>query len=157
MNGRTFLMRLALLYGAFVNGTVGVWATLAPRRFYDSFPGFGRVWVAVDGPYNEHLVRDVGALSLGLTILLVAAAWALSRPLVITAAIAMTAAAIPHTLYHLRHADVFETTADKVASLGGLVVGSLLGVALLLVVLRPERSGPPASRSDPAVQAGGDG
>jgi hypothetical protein len=26
----------------------------------------GRVWVAIDGPYNEHLVRDVGAAALGL-------------------------------------------------------------------------------------------
>ncbi len=45
---------------------VGAWAALAPRSFYDDFPGGGRHWVAVDGPFNEHLVRDVGTLNLAL-------------------------------------------------------------------------------------------
>lgn len=48
--------------------SVGVWATLFPRSFYDSFPGFHRIWVGVDGPYNEHLARDVGSLYLALTV-----------------------------------------------------------------------------------------
>ena len=43
---------------------VGWWASLAPRSFYDSFPGLNRMWVGGDGPYNEHLVRDIGGLGL---------------------------------------------------------------------------------------------
>ena len=43
-----------------VGGSTGLWATLSPRSFYDEFPGGGRAWVAADGPYNEHLVRDFG-------------------------------------------------------------------------------------------------
>ena len=39
---------------------------LRAAPFYDDFPGLGRSWVAADGPYNEHLVRDVGALNLAL-------------------------------------------------------------------------------------------
>ena len=139
---RTIAVRAALLYGAYVNGSVGLWATIAPRSFYDSFPGFGRVWVAIDGPYNEHLVRDVGALGLGLTILLLAAAWMMTRPLVLTAGIAMTVAALPHTIYHLRHADVYDGAADTVASLGGLVLGTLLGIVVL--VYAPKRATSPA-------------
>jgi hypothetical protein len=48
----------------------------------------------------------------------------------------MTAAALPHMLYHLRHADVYDGTADKVASLGGLVLGTLLGIVVLVAGLR---------------------
>ena len=142
MTNRTIVVRAALLYGAYVNGIVGLWATIAPSGFYDTFPGFGRVWVAVDGPYNEHLVRDVGALALALTFLLLAAAWLMSRELVLTAGIAMTAAATPHALYHLRHSDVLDTSADKVVSLGGLVLGVLLGIAVL--VYAPKRAASPA-------------
>ena len=37
---------------------VGMWAQFFPHAFYNSFPGFGRSWVSVDGPFNEHLIRD---------------------------------------------------------------------------------------------------
>ena len=142
MTKRAIAVRAALLYGAYVNASVGLWATIAPRSWYDSFPGFGRVWVSTDGPYNEHLVRDVGALGIGLTILLLAAAWLMKRELVLTAGIAMTVAAIPHTLYHLRHSDIYESGADKVASLGGLLLGTLLGIVVL--VYAPKRATSPA-------------
>jgi hypothetical protein len=29
---------------------VGGWQTLAPRSFYEDFPGFGRTWVSVAAP-----------------------------------------------------------------------------------------------------------
>ena len=50
-----------------IGAFVGAWALLAPRAFYDTFPssGFGP-GVGVDGPFNEHLIRDVGALYLAL-------------------------------------------------------------------------------------------
>jgi hypothetical protein len=47
---------------ALIGGYVGLWAAAWPRRFYDSFPGLGRHWVLALGPYNEHLIRDVGGL-----------------------------------------------------------------------------------------------
>ena len=151
------LRAAALLYGVYVNGIVALWATSRPAAS-TKLPRLRPVWVAVDGPYNQHLVRDVGTLALGLTIVLVAAAWTLSRPLLITAAAAMTAAALPHTLYHLRHAGVFETTGDKVVSLGGLVLGTVLGIVLLLVVVRPSSTSELASaRPAAAGHAGEDG
>ena len=55
---------------------VGVWAAFAPRSFYDDFPGLGQQWVSADGPFNEHLVRDVGELSLALALVaLLAVVW----------------------------------------------------------------------------------
>src|SRR5437879_910064 len=53
--GRVRLMLWVLAFSAF---GVGVQAAFFPRSFYDDFP-MGRGWVAMDGRYNEHLVRDV--------------------------------------------------------------------------------------------------
>jgi hypothetical protein len=125
-------LRAGLLYAALVNASVGVWASVSPRGFYDEFPGLGRVWVAVDGPYNEHLVRDVGAWALALMVLCIAAAWTLSRVTVIAAGVALAVQSAPHLLYHVRHTEPYGD-GDLVASLGGiaavLVVGVLIAVA----------------------------
>ena len=57
----------------------GLYALLAPRSFYEDFP-FGRGWVEALPAYNEHLVRDVGALFLATAVVLLAAAWFLGAP-----------------------------------------------------------------------------
>jgi hypothetical protein len=145
MSRRSILLRAGLLYGAYVNASVGVWATVAPRSFYDDFPGLGRAWVSADGPYNEHLVRDVGAWGLGMTVVLLAAAWWLSRPLLITAGLAMTATALPHAVYHSRHLDTFDSAADKAASVGGLWLATAVSAAVLAAALLDRRAAPAAS------------
>jgi hypothetical protein len=118
----------------------GVWAAAFPRAFYDDFPGFGRVWVAVDGPYNEHLVRDVGSLNLALAALLLAAAIRTTPLLVGVAAGANLVNAVPHTIYHLRHLDVFETT-DQVTNVTVLVATVAAPIALLWWVARTGPTG----------------
>src|SRR4051794_22378518 len=70
---RDLTTRVLLIVMGAGNAVVGLWASLAPRSFYDDFPGAGRQWVAVDGPYNEHLVRDVAVLELALLAVVVAA------------------------------------------------------------------------------------
>ena len=125
--------RVALGYLAVVSLQVGVWALLAPRSFYHEFPGFGRAWVSVDGPFNEHLIRDVGSLNLALAAVLIAAAVRLTRPLVTTAAVAALAWGVPHAVYHAVETDGY-ATSDLVASLTGLVVFAALPVALLVIV-----------------------
>lgn len=130
MNVRLAL-RLALGYLALNSVVVGLWAQLAPRSFYDRFPGIGQAWVAVDGPYNEHLVRDVGGLNLALTIVFVAAAISLSRPLVFTAALSAAAYGVPHLVYHALNTDGFDA-ADLAASLGGLALFAALPIAIVL-------------------------
>ena len=67
-------VRVLLIVLGAVALELGVWATFAPRSFYDDFPGLGRAWVAADGPYNEHLVRDFGGLNLALAVLTLVAA-----------------------------------------------------------------------------------
>ncbi len=102
------IVRVALAILALVGIQVGLWAAFAPRSFYDDFPGSGRVWVAVDGPYNEHLVRDVGALNLALAVVAVVAFVTLSRAAVIAAGGAWLAYGVPHLVYHLRHTDTLD-------------------------------------------------
>lgn len=119
---------LALL--GLVGLQVGTWATFWPRGFYDDFPGGGRSWVAVDGPYNEHLVRDFGALNLALTAAVAVALITRAPAAVRAAALAWLVYSVPHLVYHVRHIDIYDT-ADQVfnlAALGGAVV--LAGVAL---------------------------
>ncbi len=47
---------------------VGGWQLMAPASFYNDFPGLGRHWVDVDGPYNQHLLRDVGQGNLAIAV-----------------------------------------------------------------------------------------
>lgn len=110
---------------------VGVWAELAPRSFYDSFPGFGRHWVSAAGPYNEHLVRDVGGLYLAL---LLVSGWAVVRSrgeIFALAGCAWLVFSVPHFVFHMFHLDGFGAVdkVGNVVSLGGTVV---LGALLLL-------------------------
>ena len=60
-------LRVGLWFLVVSGVMVGAWAQFLPQAFYDSFPGLGRSWVSVDGPFNEHLVRDVGGLYLALS------------------------------------------------------------------------------------------
>ena len=125
-------LQLTLGYLALSTASVGFWAQFAPRSFYDSFPGAGRVWISVDGPYNEHLVRDVGGLNLALTVLLVAAILTVDWRLIATASFAALAYGVPHLIYHATNTGTL-STSDVVASLGGLALFATIPVALLIV------------------------
>ncbi len=125
------IIRVALGYLFLSSTQIGVWALLAPRSFYDSFPGAGRSWISIDGPYNEHLMRDFGALNLALAVMLLWAAITLVRPLVNAAAVAAMVWGLPHLLYHLFNTDGY-SGGDLVASIGGLVLFAVLPGAALL-------------------------
>ena len=134
-------MRDALQRGALVLLlvllVVGAWAAFAPRYFYDEFPGGGRAWVAVDGPYNEHLVRDLGALSLALGVVTLVAAVTLARSTVVAAALGWLVYGIPHLVYHLRHLDVYERS-DQIANVATLSVAPALALVALVSALGPD-------------------
>jgi hypothetical protein len=139
----TRLRQAALVVIAVASLVVGLWAQAFPRSFYDDFPGAGRMWVALDGPYNEHLVRDVGELNLALTFVTIVAAVTLVRAAVVAAAGAWVVYSLPHLVYHLRNLDVYDTTDQvlTVAALGGTLV--LPVVVLVAEFRRPDlRPGP---------------
>ena len=122
--------RVVLLLLAVPSVQVGLWALLAPRSFYDDFPGGGRQWVAPDGPYNEHFIRDFGGLNLAIATVALVAAFRLSPAMVRTAAVAMLLYAGPHLTYHLFHLDVYETF-DQVANVVTLSLAALGPLVLL--------------------------
>ena len=112
-----------------VAAVIGLWALLAPRSFYDDFPTSSMHWVATDGPYNRHLVSDVGSLYLALAALTVAA---LARPaLARLAGVVWLVFSVPHWLYHSAHLGIYGTR-DQVLNEVGLV-GVVLLAALLCV------------------------
>ncbi|MDQ1375195.1 MAG: hypothetical protein QOJ09_2533 [Actinomycetota bacterium] len=121
---------LALLAGTAV--LLGLWAEFAPRSFFDDFPGGGRHWVSADGPYNEHLVRDFGALNLALAFVLVVAFVHMTPVLVRTAAIASLLFSVPHFVYHARHLGVY-ASSDKIANMVSL--GLAIGGPVILLLL----------------------
>jgi apolipoprotein N-acyltransferase len=135
----------ALLAILSVSGaTVGAWAAFAPRAFYDKFPGLGQMWVSVDGPYNEHLVRDVGALNLALAVVSICALVSLARSTVVATGLAWLAYGVPHFVYHARHLGPFDGT-QGVSVLASVASTSV--VALVILWLERARVPEPARQS----------
>ena len=145
------LVRPVLFVLAAAAVQLGLWAAIWPRSFYDDFPGGGRTWVAVDGPFNEHLVRDFGQLNLAMAALLIAAFLRPERYIVRTAALASLLFAVPHLAYHATHLDVYETS-DQVANVVLLSVAVLLPAVLVLGTAR-RAPRPEGSRLGAAVAA----
>ena len=131
--GAAAVVRAALALLALSAAFVGFWALLAPSSFYRSFPGLGFTWVSEAGPYDEHLVRDVGALYLALLVVTVIA---LLRPAVVrpwVAGLAWLVFGVPHLAFHAAHAG-----PGDAAELAGLAASVLLAaVACLPAGQRP--------------------
>ncbi len=106
----------------------GLQAAFAPRSFFDDFP-FGRGWIAHEGDaYNEHLVRDVGALFIALVIVTAWTVWKgrPGRPV----AVAWLVQGVLHLYFHLGHLDGYESV-DKIGLVGSLVVVPALALVAL--------------------------
>ena len=130
---RSSLVRAGLLVVGLPTAITGAWALFVPRSFFRSFPdGAAHAWVSPLGTYDEHLVRDVGALLLALAALLVIAAVVLERHLVIVAAVTSLVFEVPHLIFHARHTAELSATDNVInlALLGGTVsISFAVGVA----------------------------
>ncbi len=125
------LTRAALVYQIFTLGLVGIWALFFPSGFYNSFPGFGMQWIIRDGTYNEHLLRDIGSLNLGIAC---ATLYALvSRNIGATRASAVAALvfSLPHLYYHWHHLQDLPNLLERVLNIT-LLSGNVLIPILLL-------------------------
>jgi hypothetical protein len=123
-------IRIALLYLAITTGILAAWILVAPRSFYDDFPGGPAHWVSSLPPYNEHLERDFGAASLGIALLTGLAAYWMDRRVIQAAALTWIAAGLPHLIYHLTTTEHY-STGDNVASLIGLALDVVLPLGIL--------------------------
>jgi hypothetical protein len=134
-DSRAVVMRIGLAILAVPAFIVGVWAAFAPRGFYDDFPGVGRMWIAPDGPYNQHLVRDVGELNLALVVITVIAAVTLTPILVRAVLAGWIVYSVPHLVYHLRNMTPFSTD-DQISIAASLALVPILAIVLLVIDVR---------------------
>jgi hypothetical protein len=125
------IRRVILWVTAALGGFVGVWAAGFPPSFYDSFPGLGFVWIAVDGPFNEHLIRDVGSLYLALAAASIAATFSRTADAGRVVGVAWAVFGIPHFVYHAAH---FASMApiDVIGNVVSLGASLVLGIVLML-------------------------
>ncbi|SOC46769.1 hypothetical protein SAMN05660748_0438 [Blastococcus aggregatus] len=144
---RRILLWILVLLGAYV----GLWAAAFPASFHESFPGPFSSWVAADGPYNEHLVRDVGTFNLGLAVASAVATRYRDRGPGLVVATAWIVCSVPHLGYHLHHLGDLDAV-DAVAQVIALGAPIVLAVPLLLPVRASTPSGPSGIRT--GVEAG---
>lgn len=140
--------RLGLLVLGIPQAAIGLWALLAPRDWYDTFPGGGREWLPAFGPYNEHFAVDAGAGIFVAGVLALIAAVILERRVVQVAMIGYLAWSVPHAIWHLTDLDALDTT-DNVINVTTLAITVIVPVVLLLTADRlPREVEPGTDRSD---------
>jgi hypothetical protein len=122
--------RYGLLVIAFAQLGATMQALLAPRSFYDDFP-LGRGWVQAYPAYNDHLIYDYGAYTLGALVALVIAAIWLDRRVVQLATVSWLVSATIHLVNHVVTVDRYGT-GDAVANLTGLFLFVAIPGGLLI-------------------------
>jgi hypothetical protein len=138
----TITLRRYLLVFLFVTAlAVGLWAYLAPMSWYGTFPGFGRRWLTPLGPFNEHLVKDVGAMFLALGTLSAVALTAAANDAVVrlTAATWLTFN-IFHFVYHMQMLHMYGAV-DKTLNVIALSLLLVVSAGLLVPIRSSVRSG----------------
>lgn len=125
---RSEIARWSLIAIAVLMIPAGLQAAFAPRSFFDEFP-LGRGWISAgDASYDEHLVRDVGALFLALIVVTLWCAW--RRVAMAAVAVGWLVQGVLHLGYHVGHLEGL-SGADK----AGLVISLALVPILALVAL----------------------
>jgi hypothetical protein len=142
---RRLWIRVGLWALALGQGMPAIWALIAPRSWFDNFPGGGQHWVAALPPFNEHLATDYGAAFLAISVLAAIAAVLLDRRLVAVAMACWLVAAIPHFIYHLGTLHAYPG-AEGVSSQASLALTVVVPLAILAGVRRP------AGRPSPAAE-----
>jgi hypothetical protein len=147
-------VKLLLAWFALSGLILGCWQELFPASFYADFPGPGHHWISPDGPYNEHLVRDVGQGNLAVgtvafVALLTGVGW-LARAVGLAAVVAN----VPHQVYHQANVSVLPSTTDQVLQSLTLSAVSMAAIALTVLAFRlPAEPPPTAPRTVPAPSA----
>jgi hypothetical protein len=109
-------VRVGLALLAVIEAFIGTWQYVFPKSFYTNFPT-----VSLDPPFNEHLMSDVGGLTLAMTVVTVFALVWTERRVVVAAMSGYLVFAGSHFFFHLMHFDGFSTSE-------ALGVGISLGV-----------------------------
>jgi hypothetical protein len=129
---RRAVLAITIIIGLYV----GIWAEFFPGGFYASFPGGGLHWIDTDGPYNEHLIRDVGSFYLGLTAASLVAVFHRSALPGRVAGVAWGVFGILHYGYHLMHLE--GSPVDIAGNIVSLGISAAAGIILALPPRRRE-------------------
>jgi len=121
-------IRLGLLLLGLPQLAIGLYALFFSRDFFREFP-FGRSWAEL-GPYNEHLVTDVGALFCAMGVIALFGATRVERRLSQGVALGWIVFTIPHLIFHVSHREGLETV-DVVAQV--VVFAAHLLIALYVL------------------------
>ncbi|GAB3601618.1 hypothetical protein [Microbacterium tumbae] len=138
----TISRRVLLVITAALGLYVGVWAGVFPESFFSSFPGFGLHWIDISGVYDEHLIRDVGSLHLGLTAITI---WAIASRTAQAGRLAGLGWAVfgtLHFVFHLTH------PAGETLDIAGNNITLLLSLILGILLLLPPRRRPAAKGAE---------
>ncbi|GAA2726695.1 hypothetical protein [Cellulomonas aerilata] len=137
----TALLRVGLALLAAVELVLGAWTLVAPAGFYATVPT-----VDLTPPFSEHPFRDFGGATLGLAVVLGAAALWVERRLAVVALVAYLAFSVPHLVFHLGHLGGAGTGAAA-ALVVVLLTSVLVPLALLGVALRLGSAPAPVGRA----------
>ena len=122
-------MSVGLVLLAVPNLVAGVWGILAPKNWFDEFPGWAPRLVAALPPYNEHLATDAASGLLAAGVLAAIAVWWRRRDVVLVAMVGYLAFALPHAVFHLAHpADALSGSEDVMNSVTLVVAAVVAGV-----------------------------
>jgi hypothetical protein len=125
---------------AALDTAVGAFAAVAPHAFYRNVLG-----VDLLGPYNQHLLSDVGGF-LGFGLLFGWAAWTLGRQLVRAACVPATLTGLLHFGYHAAHLEHF-STGTAAAQTAGLTIAVALPLLALFMTRSADRNAESAAAS----------
>ncbi len=121
------IIRLGVAVFAVIELVLGVWTLFFPSSFYNDVPT-----VDLTPPFSEHLMRDFGSATLGLAVVLGAAAILPTTRLVIVALVAYLAFSVPHLVFHAGHLD--GATPTEGGLLMTTLVASVVAPAALVVL-----------------------
>lgn len=124
-------VRIGLVVIGLPNLLTGLWAVLAPRGWFDNFPGWDPRLVAAEPPFNSHLATDAGAGLLASGLVVLAAAWLADRRSTQLAVVAFLAFAIPHGAFHGLHESPGLTAAENAQN--AVLLGSTVVLAVVLL------------------------
>jgi hypothetical protein len=110
---------------------VGFWAQFLPASFYQHFPGLTWAWLSADGPYNEHLLRDVGGLNLAIAVVTLLALLEPSSGLLRATALGSLVYQVPHTIYHVVHINLLLSTPQQIFQVLILSLGIIASLIIL--------------------------
>jgi hypothetical protein len=146
MRARSWV-RSGLIFLAVGEVVLGGFAYLGPRNFYNDIPT-----VAMDPPFSQHFVSDIGAFFVAQGVMMAAAAIIMEHRLVRAALASYLTFAVLHLAFHASHLAGMPR-ADAI----GLVIALSLDVvvpAAMLIAARPAEPAGPGSRWQPLARGG---